>query len=561
MLQKLTIEDYGLIPRAEILFDSGATIFTGETGSGKTMVLGALAFVLGERASPEIIRKDRPRARVSLEFDPGSTLRARLAEDGFEIDADEYARIDREIAAQSGKSSLRLNSRPATAAYIREVSAHVVDIAGQHEAQRLLAPAYHLELLDRFAGETAVRAREELVQRYREHSRLADERSAFDRDERQSHEQLAFAEFSLREIEGVAPQAGEDELLAQRRRVLENAEKIALALQTAHAWLTSAEGAAADAAGVAAGALRAVADIGGDFTEMAQAAAALQSDINELAMRIARQMDCIEFDANELEQVNARLEALDTVKRKYGGTLEAVIARLDEFRSTLQRIENRDERRLQLQRQSEQAQAALTKAAGKLTAVRQSAAGDLAKRVQRELRELAMPAAVFRVEFTTLPEIGAGGAEAAQFLFAANAGETARPLARIASGGELSRVLLALIVVLAASRGGGALVFDEIDAGVGGATASAVGARLGRLAHDAQVVCVTHLAQIASWADRHYVLEKHEQRGSTTIEVIAISNDAARTAEVARMLSGETHDAALKHARTLLKTTHDRRTP
>jgi DNA repair protein RecN (Recombination protein N) len=277
-------------------------------------------------------------------------------------------------------------------------------------------------------------------------------------------------------------------------------------------------------------------------------------------MRIARQMDVMEFDANELESVNARLESLDTVKRKYGGTLEAVLARLAELCATLECIENRDERRLHLQRQSEEAQAALTRAAGELSAVRRAAADDLAKRVQLELRELAMPAAVFRVEFTPLPEIGPGGAEAVQFLFAANAGESARPLARIASGGELSRVLLALIVVLAASRGGGALVFDEIDAGVGGATASAVGARLGRLAHDAQVVCVTHLAQIASWADRHYVLEKHEQRGSTTIELIAITDDAARTAEVARMLSGETHDAALKHARTLLKTVHDRRT-
>ncbi len=228
MLRRLTIEDYGLIPRAEISFARGATIFTGETGSGKTMVLGALAFVLGERASADLVRRGRPRAVVTLEFDVERALRDRLASDGFDLDPDEDATISREIVAETGKSSIRLNGRPTTAGYIRDLAPDLADIVGQHEAQRLLAPAYHVELLDRFAGDSALESRERVAVL---HARLASiDRmlQTLDRDERQAQEQVAFAKFALEEIQKTAPEIDEDERLTQRRRILENAEKIVL---------------------------------------------------------------------------------------------------------------------------------------------------------------------------------------------------------------------------------------------------------------------------------------------------------------------------------------------
>ncbi len=558
MLRRLTIEDYGLIPKADVRFADGATMFTGETGSGKTMVLGAIGFVLGGRASADAVRRGRPRAIVSLEFDASDALRGRFGEDGFEIEQDEEATISREINA-AGKSTLRVNGRPSTASYVRELAAQLVDIVGQHEAQRLLSPAYHIELLDRYAGDPVSAAREKVARLHARRADLAHTLASLERDERRAQEQYAFATYALQEIQATAPEEGEDDRLTQRRRVLDNAERVAGNLRVAHDALAGEESSAADALGNASTALSHIAEIGADFEEMSQASAALQSEVNELAVRIARELDAMEFDAGELEAINMRLDALDTLKRKYGGTLEAVLQSASDFRNTVDLFANKDEHRSRLERGLAAATAQLEEAAGHLSRLRHGAAGTLSKAIENELKDLALPSGRLTVQFEQLAEIGPDGGENVQFVFAANKGESPRPLAKVASGGELSRVLLALIVVLANARARTALVFDEIDAGIGGATATAVGARLGRLAQDAQVVCVTHLAQIASWADAHYVLEKSETKSTTVIALREIESDADRTAELARMLSGEAHDVALQHARTLLEQTRERR--
>ena len=558
MLRALTIEDYGLIPKAELAFSGGATMFTGETGSGKTMVLGAIAFVLGERASADNVRRGRPRAIVSLEFEADAALRERLAADGFELEPDEDATISREVNA-NGKSAIRVNGRPSTAGYVRELATHVVDIVGQHEAQRLLAPAYHVELLDRYAGEPVARARARVEELHARRADVARSIASLDRDERRAQEQYAFAVFALQEIEAAAPSVGEDERLTQRRKVLDNAEKIAAALRTAHEALAGEDACAADALGAAASSLAHVGEIGAQFDEMARATSALQSEVSDLAVRIARELDDMEFDPAELETINARLDALDTLKRKYGGTLEAVLRSAEAFRETVERFGSKDQRKAQLDDELRDLTQQLEQAAEQLSSLRHGAAQRLSKAVEAELSDLALPSGRFGVQFERLDEIGPDGAEHVEFAFAANKGEAQRPLARVASGGELSRVLLALIVVLAGARGRTALVFDEIDTGIGGATASAVGARLGRLAGNSQVLCVTHLAQIASWADVHYVLDKQESKQATSIAVRAIESEEERAAELARMLSGEAHDAALAHARALIAQTQERR--
>ncbi|HET6894670.1 MAG TPA: DNA repair protein RecN [Candidatus Baltobacteraceae bacterium] len=558
MLRRLTIADYGLIPKAEVRFADGATIFTGETGSGKTMVLGAIAFVLGERASAESVRRGRTRAIVSLEFDAGDALHERLAQDGFEIEPDEMATISRELNS-NGKSAIRVNGRPSTASYVRELATQLIDIVGQHDAQRLLLPAYHVELLDRFAGDNVLHARERVGTLHARRVDLLKTLASLDRDERRAQQQYAFATYALAEIESAAAQAGEDDRLTQRRRVLDNVENVAAALRTAHDALAGDDSSAADALGAASTALSHIADIGTDFADMAQSASALQSEVSDLAVRIARELDAMEFDPQELESINARLDALDTLKRKYGGTLEAVLQAASEFRTTIDVFANKDERKAQLERDVQAATVELEEAAEHLSRLRHGAADRLSSAIERELKDLALPSGRFGVHFEALGEIGADGGEHVEFVFAANKGEAQRSLARVASGGELSRVLLALIVVLAAARGRTALVFDEIDAGIGGATATAVGARLGRLARDAQVVCVTHLAQIASWADAHYVLEKNETKNATAIGLREVESNEERTVELARMLSGEAHEAALQHARTLLEQTRERR--
>jgi DNA repair protein RecN (Recombination protein N) len=555
MLGRLEIENYGLIARAGVEFAQGATIFTGETGSGKTMLLGALDFALGARAAPDAVRRGARGASVTISFVPNDSLRARLEADGFELDPGEEASIVREIT-QTGRSSVRVNGRPSTAGYVRDIGDAVAELVGQHEAQRLLSPAYHLELLDRFAGDSALALRDAVSAAYARAQAAAQSLERLTGDERDARERYDEAIFVVREIEEAQLDPAQLEQLRERRAYLDNVERIAVALAAANEALTRNESAATQGLGTAAAALTGIARFGEGLREMAQRAGTLQTDAAELGADVARELDSTEFDPEELEAINLRLALIERLQRRYGGTIDEVIERARRARATVEEFENRDDLLQQLHAEADAATRELESLAQALTKARQKAAVALGKRVIAEFAEIALASGRFEVDLQPLERVGALGADRVEFLFAANAGETARPIARVASGGELSRVLLALVVALARSRNSfEALIFDEIDAGIGGATATAVGARIGELAQQGQVVCVTHLAQIATWADRHYVLDKVERGGETTITVRELDGRKEREAEIARMLSGETHDVALRHARALLKTT------
>lgn len=551
MLRSLLIENYGLIERAAIELAPGPTIFTGETGSGKTMVLGAIAFVLGERAGGDVIRRGAKRASVTLTFEPVYGLRDRLAADGFELDPDEDAVLAREVT-ESGKSTIRLNGRQTTAGYIREIAGSIADIIGQHEAQRLLAGHYHVEILDRFGGAPLLTARDYVGVTYDAYQHVRAELRELIEDEGKAQAQVEFAQFAYDEILSACVEAGEEDRLSERRAFLDNIDKITSALRSAHEALAADQG-ATDTLGAACVAVSSVGQIDRSLASMAQTAAALQEQAGELATLIARALEETEFDSGELELINGRLDRLDRLKRKYGGSIDSVIAAGDRYRLLVEAFATRDERRAQLEKQTANAQSALCKAAQELTALRTAAGKKLRARVEAELPDLALPAAKFMAALTPLPEIVREGAEGIEFIFTANAGEPLRPLAKVASGGELSRVLLALIVAVMETREPAALIFDEIDAGIGGATAIAVGTRLARLGAVTQVACVSHLAQIASWAERHYVLDKFEKRGTTTIVVREASTNDERAAELARMLSGQSTGVALTHALELLE--------
>jgi DNA repair protein RecN (Recombination protein N) len=554
MLGRLEIQNYGLIARAGVEFAQGATIFTGETGSGKTMLLGALDFALGARAAPDAVRRGARGAVVTISFEPNDSLRARLEADGFELDPGEEASIVREIT-QAGRSSVRVNGRPSTAGYVRDIGDAIAELVGQHEAQRLLSPAYHLELLDRFAGDSALALRAAVSAAYARAQAAAQSLERLTGDERDARERYDEALFVVREIEDARLDPAQLEQLRERRAYLDNVERIAVALEAAHEALTSNESAATQGLGTAAAALTGIAKFGEGLREMAQRAGTLQTEAAELGADVARELDSTEFDPGELEAINSRLALVERLQRRYGGNIDEVIERARRARATVEEFENRDGLLEQLRSEAQVATRELESLAQSLTKARQKAASALGKRVIAEFSEIALDSGRFEVDLQRLERVGALGADRVEFLFAANAGETARPIARVASGGELSRVLLALVVALARSRNSfEALIFDEIDAGIGGATATAVGARIGELARQGQVVCVTHLAQIATWADRHYVLDKVERGGETTITVRELDGRKEREGEIARMLSGETHDVALRHARALLKT-------
>ena len=549
-LLRLTIENVALIERAELAFDDALTVVTGETGSGKTMLLDALGLALGERAGADTVRTGAERARVALEIAPDAALRMRLAEAGFAVDADDDVIVQRE-ALPSGRSQARINGMPASAGQVRELVGTLVDVVSQHQAQRLLSPAYALEIVDRFGGSEIAAVRED-VRRLHGDLSAARERVATLRDDGgRKLVRVEFARFALAEIDAARVEDdAEDERLRERRDLLANAERIAASLATASAALEDDAG-AVDALGAAETALLGLARYGERFAELASAAGALQSDANELAARIARERDAIDLDPAELDAIVGRLDALDGLKKKYGGSLSAVREQGAAFAAEIADVDDRDARIAAAQREADALATALADRAAALGAKRRAAAAAIEEAVRQELGALAMPAARLQIALEPLEAIGPNGAERAELRFAANPGEAERPLARVASGGELSRVLLALIVVLAGRRERTTLVFDEIDAGIGGATAAAVGARLARLAEDAQVVCVTHLAQIASNGDAHVALRKHVRGGQTTIGAVALDEEARRV-EVARMLSGDELGVALEHAAELL---------
>jgi DNA repair protein RecN (Recombination protein N) len=494
-------------------------------------------------------------ANVTLEIEADGALRERLAAEGFEIEPGEPAIFARELQS-NGKSSGRINGRAATAAQLRETGGWVVDLIGQHEQQRLLAQSYQLELLDRYAGSEAIGLRDAIGEAHARAGSLSHELGELRTAVGRGLAEVEFARFAISEIDDAKLVPDEDARLRGRRDYLTNAERIAAALALAHESLAgnrSASGSASDALGAAATSLAGVATYGAELARLAELVSGLQSDATDAALAVSRAAEATESDAAELDSIVERLDAVERLKKKYGGTIEAVLESRERFAASVERYESSDERQAELEAAFAGARSELERLARSLGELRAKAARRLEGSVADELTELAMPAARFEVQLERTEEIGPQGHERAEFRLSPNPGEPLRPLARAASGGELSRVLLALVVVLADMRERTALVFDEIDAGVGGATARAVGQRIGSLARGAQVACVTHLAQIASWADRHYALRKHERAGATTIEVVELRERAAILDELARMMGGKVHDVAVEHAETLLR--------
>jgi DNA repair protein RecN (Recombination protein N) len=548
-LLRLTIDDVGLIPHAEVAFGGGFTAFTGETGSGKTMLLGALDAALGERFERDLVRGDR--SRIVLELIPDDGLRACLHDFGMTLDDDDDVVIVREIAA-GGRGTIRINGVAVSASQLREVGERIADTVGQGEAQRLLAPSYARDLIDRFGGAEVAALKAELRERFERRRGLLDECDGLRGDDARAAAEREHARFALTEIDAAAmADDGEDERLRERRDVLTHAERITGGIARAQAALED-EGGAIDALGEAMRAIAALAQFGSPFASLGERAAGLQAESTQLASELARAAEAIEADPAELEQINARLAALDTLKRKYGGTLAAVRTARERFAALVDADAGRDDRLRQLDREIAQLDAAIAADAAALHGRRVAAARDCEERVAGELHALAMPAARFSVAIEPRAEIAAHGGDRIEFRFSANPGEAERPLAKVVSGGERSRVLLAIVVVLADGSDGRAFVFDEIDAGIGGATAAAVGARLARLAQVAQVACVTHLAQIAVWAQAHYALRKGGDGESTVIDVIRLDDPASRRAEIARMLAGNVTPISLQHAAALI---------
>jgi len=552
MLVELMVENLAVIERLRIRFHAGFNVLTGETGSGKSIVVDALGLLFGGRASADMIRTGCERARVSgiFEIPAEPPVRTRLEALGIALEEDELL-VEREILA-NGKSRAFAASRPVTATLLRELSALLGDIHGQHDQQRLFDHVEQLAMLDEFARPTA--ALSETAARYEEWKAASDALEQLDRTEQDRVRLADLWSYQVKEIEGVAPKTGEDDALEQEKKILQNVTRLEQSASAAYESLYDSPTAALAQIRIARKKLEELARIDASMEPLLEPLKSAEAQVDDASYSLRDYLGRLEADPARLDHVESRLVAIEKLKRKYGTTIEEILAFYDTTRKQLDTAENTEARRNELKRMLDKASTAYRDAAQKLSEARQAAARKLEKKVEDELAALAMERTRFRVAFIESAWT-AIGFDAAEYLIAPNLGEEPRPLDRIASGGELSRVALALkasTIARATRSGQRTLVFDEVDAGIGGRAAESVGRRLKAIAAANQVLCVTHLAQIAGCADHHYSVEKREAKGRTVAAVEELTGDA-RTREVGRMLSGELTPEALRHAEDLIR--------
>jgi len=537
------VEDYAVVDRLRVRFHPGLNLLTGETGSGKSIVVDALGLLLGGRASTDMIRSGRERARVSGVFEIGAAAGKVLERAGFGIldtePADTELLLDREIQA-NGKSRVYVNNRLASVALLKELAPHLGDIHGQHDQQLLFDPATQLAMLDSYGQAGAQRGK--VRELYAAWKRVSSEIAELENADQEKLRMLDLWQFQRNEIEGAGLRSGEDVELEAERRVQQNAGRLLEAAGAAFDALYESPESALSLVKGAARKLDDLAKIDEQMGAMRQSLEPALIAIQDVAYSLRDYLGRVEANPARLEEIETRLAALDKLKRKYGGSVDEILLFLDDAVRKIAEVETAGERLEGLYAELKQLASQYEQAAAELTARRKAAALQLAARVEDELKPLAMERTVFRVQIDPAAW-SEGGADRVQFLVSPNAGEEPRLLERVASGGELSRIALALKTCLIGSRASSAtprtLVFDEIDAGIGGRAAEGVARRLKALAAENQVLCVTHLAQIACFADHHYRVGKFERDGRTVAEIDEL--DAARsTEEIGRMLSGQT---------------------
>jgi DNA repair protein RecN (Recombination protein N) len=558
VLHDLRIENLLLIERAELRFGTGLNVITGETGAGKTILAHSLDLLMGGKARPHIVRPGAEEAYVEgafalpdglLEEPELGDIAARLPDGAEEIV------LGRRVGS-SGRTSAFVQGRSASAADLRMLAARLLAFYGQHEHRRLTLASAQLEVLDGFAGEEHLERRRryraahaEVREAERELAELREREGARERD-------LDLLRYELEEIEATAPEPDEERELTAERERLRHLEGLRGAAHGALSLLVGNEdGGAGGAAGALAEAdaqLSAVAQVDPDLDRVAERTRGLAVELGDAASELRAYLDGIEAEPGRLQEVEEWLDATDRLKRKHGGSIEAVLAHADRCREQIEALEGAEERATELEDRLGEVESRRAKLGEQISAARSAAARRLERRVARELAELAMEEAKLRVGLEPHSDgFGSAGRESVEFELATNPGIPLSPLRDAASGGELSRVMLALTGL---GPGGGAstLVFDEIDAGVGGNTARAVGERLRRLATERQVICITHLPQVASLASTHFRIEKSVRGGETHASVERVEGEDL-VAEICRMLGADSGDeAASRHARELL---------
>ena len=547
MLSLLHIENIAVIERSDISFDAGFNVLTGETGAGKSIVIDAISAILGERAYRDMIRTGANKASVRAVFTDVPEY-PWFAENGVEYDPETI--IQREIYLD-GKNVCRVNGSLVTVSILRKLGIQLINIHGQHDSASLFDEANHLKFLDDFAENNDLRA--EYSEKYEKVSDLRNEIDRMTMDEGEKLRRMETLRYQIEEIEKAQLEAGEDETLEARRKVLQNAEKIADSMNDAVENLYGSDDrdGAATMLSIAERALARVAKFDDAISELHERVADLMYQVQDLAEGVRDARDDLAYSADELERIESRLDVIHRLRRKYGVTCADILEYLEKAKQELDEIEFADDHLERLKGKLLKAEKAAWDAAYRLRDNRVAASEQLSARILSELAQLDMPKVQFSCEFTEL-ELTANGADAVAFYMSANAGDALKPMSKVASGGELARIMLAMKNVLAEQDQVSTLIFDEVDTGVSGRAAQKVAEKLRSVARNKQVLCVTHLPQIAAMGDTHMLIAKSERDGRTYTTVTPLDHNG-RMQEVARIIGGaQITETTLKSAEEML---------
>ena len=548
MLQTLYIENIAVIEKSAIDFSSGLNVLTGETGAGKSIIIDAINAIMGQRTSREIIRTGASSAFVSAQFDNvNAAVRRKLEGFGFDSDEDELL-LQRTLSA-SGKSTCKINGRPATAAMLREIAAGLINIHGQHESYELFSPETHIDYIDRYGR--LIPALEDYKEKYKRYLILQKKLNEANSDESSRLSKIDLLSFQSKELFDADIQIGEEEALDSERSALMNFEKLSSLLNRAHMLLSGEDNSGCELVDMAANAMQNAANYSADYEEISNTLTDVYYNLRDCAELVSDALDNLESDPERLEEIEERLDLINRLTRKYNCTADELPALAEQMQSRLEELLNFDRNRDELIAACKAAREEAEQSALALSNNRRKTAAEFAEKVKAEMSFLNMPN-VELVPFFEESALSPKGMDKMELLISANPGETPRPVAKIASGGELSRMMLAIKTVLAGTDTVDTLIFDEVDTGISGSAAEKVGLKLREVSTECQVLCVTHQAQIAALADHHYLIKKQVEQGRTFTEVQPLGHDG-RVNELARIIGGvNITDAARSHAEDML---------
>ena len=562
MLVELSIKNFAIIEELTLSFNEGLTVLTGETGAGKSIIIDAINLLAGGRGSSEFVRHGESKAELEGMFviqDDSHPVYEKSSSLG--IDIEDGTIILRRDISQNGKSVCRINGKMVTIGVLREIGQNLIDVHGQHEHQELMDPQYHLPLLDQFGGEEISLAMEEYRSVYEQFMQAQDQYVRLNQDERQTVHRLDFLTFQYNEIQKANLRLNEDEELAEEKKKINNFERVYEGLLASYEALRG-EQKALDWLSMAMGHMDDVAEYEEEAKPLAETVSSSYYLLEETSLSIRNALDRLEFDPERLNMIESRLNEINVLKRKYGKTVEEILEYYADIEVEIETLQNRETHLAKLEKELESLKADLLVEAVNLSKLRQKYAELLTVDILQELKELYMEKTKFEVRFHHKPQldqdtssksIQKSGLDTVEFYISTNPGEPLKPLAKTASGGELSRIMLALKNIFSKHSGITSIIFDEVDTGVSGRVAQAIAEKIHRVSVNSQVLCISHLPQVAAMSDTHLFIEKETKDGRTKTSVHPLSNDE-KIKEIARMISGiEITDVTKKHAEELLR--------